>query len=178
MFINGPDKEQTKYEKSFEKEKDILSTLHQIAVDLREDNDQEMYKTWGLPPKMAKWCRMKTTTDKDGDIAVQLLVDELSGGYRINKENPKELEKRGLETKRILDKFEKLIRGEFKKRTGKTLKLSKGDLIIDWELIALNGLYRFFAIKTAKVRTELDGQSWPEDEDDKASRTLENEAGE
>lgn len=178
MYIEGPGKDQTKYEKTFEKEKDLLSTLHQIAVDLREEYDQEIYSKWGIPPKMAKWCRLKTFTDLDGDINIQLLVNELSGGYRINKEYPSELEKRGVETKKLLEKFEKLVRAEFKKRTGKALKISKGDTIVDWELIALNGLYNFFAIKTAKVRTELDGQSYPENEKEIASRTLENEKGE
>lgn len=178
MYIEGPGKKQTKYEKTFEKEKDLLSTLHQISVDIREEYDQEMYKDWGIPPKMMKWCRIKTFLDLDGNTNIQLLVDELSGGYRINKENPKELEKKGLETKKLLDKFEKSIRNEFKKRTGKTLKISKGDTIIDWELIALNGLYRFYAIKTAEVKTELDGQTYPENEKELASRKLENKVGE
>lgn len=169
-------KEQTKMERAYEQEKDLISILHQIESDLKEENHQSLYRSnWGIPYKQNVWINLKTASKLDGTVCVRLQVDELVGGYRIPQESPSVLQSRQKDTKELLEKFEKGLRSEFKDRTGKALKLSKPDVKVYYELIATNGLYRFCAIKVATVTTELDGQTWPENEKERKKMELDDE---
>lgn len=165
-------KEQTKMERAFEPEKDVFQVLHQIASDLREKNDQSIYKDWGIPYKDGVWFDVKVSGLSNGNLSLRLDLHELVGGYRVNQERPSELESRSKDTKKLFDKFERELKKEFKKRSGKALSCSKGKTTVNWELVALNGLYRFFVVKVCEVKTKLDGQTWPADARERKEKEL------
>lgn len=158
--ING--KDQTKMERVFVQGNDLAASLKQTMIDIREENDQEMYKAWGLSPKELKWCEIKIRGVGDEGVSMEFHVNQLVGGYRTTWLAPQELDKRMLETEKVLKKFESVFRKRFKELTGKALKLSNQKTFVDREEVALNGLYRFFAIKEAQVKTELEGQNFEE----------------
>lgn len=147
----------------YEQGKDLTSTLYNIVVDMREEADQGMVNDWSISPKQLKACNVKVhgTGDKP---RVELRVSEFHGGYLGRNANSCELAARCEETVKLLKKFEKDLKKEFKKRTGKTLSLSKADIIPDYHMVAANGLWRFVATKVSEVRVKLDGQSWERDD--------------
>lgn len=142
--------------KVYHEDKDIVATLHAIKTKLKDDADKAMYNDWGIAPTQLKSCDIKVSKDSDDKIVVQLKVNEFHGGFRVPSEDPRHLEARGKETLELLKKLESAVKKEFKEKTGKTLRLEKSTPKVDWQLVALNGLYQFVALRSAKVNTELD----------------------
>ncbi len=143
----------------YEQGKDLTSTLKNIVVDMREERDQSMINDWGISPLQLKQClvRVYGTEDKP---KVEFRVSEMHGGYRVPAENPCVLSDRAGDTVKMLDKFEKAVKKEFKRRTGKTLSVKKPETRVDWQMISLNGLYQFTALKIGECTTELPPQEW------------------
>lgn len=147
------------HEWAYEQGRDLPAVLHNIVVDMREEVDQNMINDWSISPKQLKSCNVKVhgTGEKP---RIELRVSEMQGGYRVPAENPCILADRASDTVKLLDKFEKALKKEFKKRTGKTLSIKKPDLRVDWQMIALNGLYQFIALRVGECNTELPSQEW------------------
>ena len=143
----------------YEQGKDLTSVLYNIVVDIREENDQSMVNDWSISPNQLKGCdiRIHGTGEKP---RIEFRVSEFQGGYRVPAENPCTLADRAKDTVKLLDKFEKSIKKEFKKRTGKTLTIKKPELRVDWQLVALNGLYQFVALRIGEIGTELPSHEW------------------
>ncbi len=157
MWTKITPKEQSEPEKMYDPDKDLFHTLHQVVRDMKEMANQEMYNDWGISYKQLKTCDIKTTGT--GKIAFE--VNHFHGGlFQVGKEDRDELIARQKDTKKLLDKFEESVKKEFKKRTGKTLKMTNAETHINWELVSSNALYRFYAIRIADLKTELDGQSY------------------
>ncbi len=144
-------------EKAYDQDKDLSATLKDIVDKMKDETDKAMYNDWGISPKQLKFCNIKLYGNP---LKITLQVFENSGAYRLPEVHPRDLQNDANGTLKLLDKFEKALKKEFKTRTGKALKISKGSSDVSWSKIALNGLYQFVAIKQAEVSTELDGQSW------------------
>lgn len=144
---------------AYEQGKDLTSTLHNIVVDMREERDQSMINDWGISPLQLKQCliRVHGTGKKP---KVEFRVSEFHGGYRHPGADPCELANRAKDTRKLLTKFEKAVKKEFKRRTGKTLSIRKAEEKVDWQAVASNGLYKFIALKVGDCHTELEPQSW------------------
>jgi hypothetical protein len=158
MYTKITEKDQPQIEPVYEQGKDYFQVLHQIVVDVREDADRAIKGKWGIPFKSLKHCNVKLGANG----ALLIIVFELHGGFRVRNETNEVLQKRAMDTRKLLGTFEKELKKEFKKRTKKDLKLSKGETQTSFEQIAQNGLYRFWAVKTCEVKTELDGQEYKE----------------
>lgn len=158
MHIKPSEKTTPPIEPVFDLNKDVVRVLHQIVEDMKEDADRGIKQKWGIPFKNLKNCDVKTGADGN----VILLVFEHHGGFRVSQEDSTVLHKRALDTKKLLNTFEKELKKEFKERTGKALRFSKGITQCDFQLVAQNGLYRFWAFKNCQVKTELDGQEYKE----------------
>lgn len=130
--------------------------LHQIVADMREDADRYLKNKWNIPFKSLKHCTIKTNSDG----TLTMIVHELHGGFRVRQEPVEVLQKRAQDTIKLLKSFEKELKREYKQRTKKTLNLSGGVTSCDYQLIATNGLYKFFAIKHCKINKTLDGQEY------------------
>ena len=143
----------------YEQGRDLTSILHNIVQDMREEVDQEMINDWSISPKQLKSCSVRVHGTGENP-RVELRVSEMAGGYRVPAENPCVLADRGKDTVRLLDKFEKAVKKEFKKRTGKTLTIKKPELRVDWQQVALNGLYQFIALRVGECTTKLKPQEW------------------
>lgn len=160
MWTKITSKDQSQPEKVYDGDKDLPHSLHQIVADMKEKANQEMYNDWSISYKDLKTCDIKTT----GTGKIALEVNQFFGGlFQVGKEDVKEMVERGKDTKKLLDKFESALKKEFKKRTGKTLKMTNVETFVNWELVSSNHLYRFFAIRTADLKTELDGQSYSDE---------------
>jgi len=138
----------------YEQGKDVVSTLHNIANDIREDANQAMINDWSISPKALKSCNLKVHGTNDV-MKVEFRVSEFQGGYRVPAENPHILAARADETYKLLKKFEDLVKKEFKSRAGKTLTLKNKKENVDWKLVALNGLYQFTAVKVYDCPVDL-----------------------
>lgn len=160
MYTKIPEKKQSPRIPVFDQNKDLPSVLHQIVQDMKENSEKELYNKWGFPWKKVANFKIKMR----GNDGLELLFFKLEGGFRVPQEDRNILQRKALETKKDLEKFEKALKKEFKERTGKTLRLSKGKVDCNYELVAYNGLYRFFTIKQCDVKTELDGHTYGEDE--------------
>lgn len=171
MWTHIKKEEQSKMEKVFELDKDLPTALKQTMLDLREEADQSIYSEWGISPKEIKWCDIKVMGAGDDGIKMEFHVNELVGMYR-GLVPPAELDKRMLETESLLRKFEKAFRKHFKELTGKNLRLSNARTFINRERVALNDLYRFFAIKTVDVKTDLGRQTFNSNYKDQKSKEL------
>lgn len=158
MPVKPSEKTTPPMEPVFDVNKDVFRVLHQIVVDMREDADRGLKKKWGVPFKCLKHCNVKTGANN----TLILLVYELHGGFRTRHEDATVLQKRAGDTRKLLKTFENELKKEFKERTGKALRLSKGVTHCDSELIAQNGLYRFWAFKNCEIRTESEGQEYKE----------------
>jgi hypothetical protein len=143
----------------YEQGKDLTSTLYNIVQDMREEVDQNMINDWSISPKQLKSCSAKVHGTGENP-RVELRVSEMAGGYRVPAENPCVLSSRASDTVKLLDKFEKALKKEFKKRTGKALTIKKPQLRVDWQQVALNGLYQFIALRVGECTTKLQPQEW------------------
>lgn len=142
--------------KVYHEEKDVAATLYAIKEKLKDDANKSLYNDWGVPVTALKGCDIKVSGGPDNKIVVQFKINEFHGGFRVPSEDPRVLEERGKDALKTLKKLEDAVKKEFKSRTGKTLKLEKTDAKVDWQLVALNGLYQFVAVRTTKVNTELE----------------------
>jgi hypothetical protein len=130
---------------------EVLST---IVNEMKLDNN-EIARKWNMSWQQAKSCNISFSGDE-----VILKVEQRKGGFRISGEDPRNLLGELNEVRKVLSKFEDAIRKEFKKRTGKTLRLKERKIVSNFEPVAYNGLYRFFAVKIATASAALDGQQW------------------
>ncbi len=159
-FSASDEKKQTEMEPLYRLDKDLITVLHQICKDLRDKENSEIRETWGVSWKEMSWCNILT----GGDV-LELKVERLDGSFREPRLAVDELRKKQKETTDLLKKFEKALRKEFKKRTGKALSFTgKKQEMSDFERIALNGVYRFVAAKKGHVKTSLPGQSFDEND--------------
>jgi hypothetical protein len=142
----------------FDLDKETFRVLHQIVQDMKEDADRTKIKNWGVPVKSLKNCSIKTHSNG----TASLVVFELHGGLRVRQEPEENLRKRSMETVKLLKLFEKELKKRFKDKTGKALKLTQEQTSCHHELVATNGLYRFWAYKHCYIKTELDGQEYKE----------------
>lgn len=145
-------------EKAYDQDKDLKATLHDIVDKMKDEANKAMYNDWDVSPKDLKHCDIKVFGSNP--TKVTLKVTQQSGAYRLPKMNPRDVQQEANNTLKVLKKFEAALKKEFKKRTGKTLRISSGETNVNWGLVALNGLHQFVAIKEADVKTELEGQSW------------------
>lgn len=143
----------------YEQGRDLASTLHNIVVDMRQEVDQSMINDWSITPKQLKSCHVRIHGTGENP-RVEFRVSEMAGGYRTPAENPCVLADRASDTVKLLDKFQKSLKKEFKKRTGKVLTIKKPKLVVDWQQIALNGLYQFIAARIGECSTQLETQEW------------------
>jgi hypothetical protein len=60
------------------------------------------------------------------------------------------------DTVNLLSKFEKEIRKQFKERTGKALTLKDAKIFVNWQKIALNGLYKYVAVKSGVYNDKIE----------------------
>jgi hypothetical protein len=156
-FVGGKHKKQTEMEPVFDFNADVDTVVHQIVSDLREKQNDELRKRLAVSWKELEWVKVKTGGNK-----LEISVDLLDGSLRQPKKNPAECQKKLKETIRVLERFEDAIRKEFRSRTNKALTWVDPHVHADFELIALNGLCRFFARKFGEIKTSLPGQKFSE----------------
>jgi hypothetical protein len=148
----------------YEQGKHLADVLHNIIVDLREGNDQSLYEKWGIPFKSSdNWFNISLSGPASADEfpGFVIKVNELSGGFRADAERPDILANRAKDTIKLLESVEKAIKKEFKERTGKALVWkSKPQTAVNWEMVAYNGLYRFFATRSGTLKTKLEPQEY------------------
>lgn len=157
-FIAGKHKKQTAPKPLFDQTKDLKSVIHQIAADLREKANWELHGT------QTSWKDLKTCDVQMSGNNLTIRVNAMDGSLRQPRKNASELQAKMKQTTVLLDRFETALRKEFKKRTGRTLSWKNKKEMSDCEMIALNGLHRFYAIRTGEVTTELAGNSGFDDE--------------
>jgi hypothetical protein len=157
-FIAGKHKKQTKPEPLFDQTKDLKSVIYQIAADLREKANWELHGT------QTSWKDLKTCDVKMSGDTLEIKVNAMDGSLRQPRLHLGELQNKIKQTKVLLDRFETALRKEFKKRTGRALSWKNKKEIADCEMIALNGLHRFYAIRVGQITTELAGNSGFDDE--------------
>jgi hypothetical protein len=152
-FIGGKHKKQTQMEPVYDQTKDLHATLFQIVEDLKEKKNEELRKQLAVSWKELEWCDIKFAGN-----CLELRVNHLDGALREPQKHPQELQKKLKETYDVLDRFENAVRKEFKKRTKKALTWVTPKKAANYELVALNGVYRFYAIKIGEIKTTLPGQ--------------------
>lgn len=141
--------------RAYKLDKDVHQVLHNIVSDIM--HDKSLKNKWNLPFKDGYWCNIKIHGDQ-----MELRTECLKGGFRTNKADILELQKFARETKKDLGKFERAVRSEFKKRTGKALKWGKGKEFCNYEMIAMNGMYKFYCYKSGPIKVDLGGQEFSE----------------
>jgi hypothetical protein len=156
-FIGGKHKKQTKMEPVVDLNADVQTVVHQIIEDLKEKQNEDLRSKLAVSWKELEWCSVKM-----GGNVLELRVVCLDGALREPKKHPTELQKKRRQVYDMLHRLEKAVRKEFRERTGKALTWNKPKEHADFEMIALNGLYRFFAVKVGEVKTSLPGQSFDE----------------
>lgn len=137
-------------------DKDTFQVLHQIVHDLRYE--KELKNKWNLPVKDDYWYNINFHGDQ-----MELRVECLKGGFRSSRVDSLELQRLAGETKKLFDKFEKMVRSEFKDRAGKSLVWGRGNQYCNYEKVAMNNLYKFYCVKNGPVRVNLGGQEFSED---------------
>lgn len=156
-FVGGSHKKQTPMEPVYDQTKDLHAVLFQIVEDLKEKTNEELRSRLAVSWKELKWCDIKF-----GGNTLELRVNVIDGSLREPQKNPAELQKRAKEAFTVLHRFEDAVRKEFKKRTKKALTWISPKEFCNHELIAANGLYRFYALKIGQVKTVLGGQKFDE----------------
>ena len=136
-------------------DRDIEQVLHNIVNVF--NSDEGRHQSWGLNPKEEVWVNIRY---QGGDL--ELRVESLKGGWRTTVSDVVEMEKYATCMKDCLTKAEKDIRDTFKDITGKSLRWGKGKEWVNYEPVAMNGLYKFYAHKTGPVRVVLDRQKFVE----------------
>lgn len=154
-FTASSAKKQTQPEPVFDFYANVENVVNQIVADLREEQNEEVRQKHGVNYKELQWFNCKMS----GNV-LQISVQKTNGSLRMPKLPPQELQKILKETLDCLHKFESALREEFRKRTGKALTWIDPKEWADFELVAMNGLYQFFARKIGKVKTVLPGQSF------------------
>ena len=139
----------------YKMDQDLQGVLHNIVNVFNSDAKKKA--SWNLNPKEQCWCAIRFQGEE-----LQLKVESLKGGWRYEVRDAIEMEQFLLEIKAALKLAEKDLRAEFKKATGKNLRWSKGREWADYQPVAPNGLYRFFACKSGPVTVSLGGQKWVE----------------
>lgn len=153
-FVGGKHKKQTEMEPVYDQTLDLQGTLYQIVSDLKEQQNEDMRKVYGLP-----WKELEYADIKFGGNKLELRLNILDGSLREPKRNPAELQKKLADVYDALHRYEDAVRKEFRKRTGKALTWVDPKEFADCEMIALNGLYRYYALKLGEVKTKLEGQN-------------------
>lgn len=138
----------------FKQNQDMNSVISSIVYEMKDDNNKLAAK-YNLPWTQMRFCNIKFTGDK-----LILSVEERKGGFKIRDENPRIINKQLAEIKQLMEKFEKSLKEEFKERTGKTLTLKNKETKADCNRVALNGLYRFFCIRSADASSKVEGQTF------------------
>lgn len=139
---------------SFKLDQDMHSVISSLVYEMKEDNNKLAAK-YDLPWTQAKYCNVQFEGDQ-----IIMKVEERKGGFRIRGENGKVLNSQLADVIKLGEKFEKAIKKEFKERTGKALTIKGKSTKSDFEMVAYNGLYRFFTITTGKVSSKVEGQSF------------------
>lgn len=152
-FVGGKHKKQTQMEPVYDQTKDLHAVLFQIVEDLKEQANDELRSQLAVSWKELKWCDIKF-----GGNTLELRVNILDGALREPQKHVQELQKKLREVYDVLHRFESAVRKEFKKRTKKALTWVKPKEFANYELVALNGVYRFYALKIGEVKTTLPGQ--------------------
>ena len=154
-FIGGKHKKQTKAEPVYDQTKDLKAVIFQIVEDLKEQTNEELRSRLAVSWKELQWLNAKM-----GGNVLELRITIADGSLRMPQRHPQELQKKSKESLDVLGRVESAIRKEFKKRTGKALTWVNPKEATDYQLVALNGLYNFYAIKVGEVKTVLAGQSF------------------
>ncbi len=153
MWTKIEDDEQTPGEPVMDLTADLAVVLHQIVKEIQTEE--------GLRPS-AEMVSYKDIVGFNMQLlnndVIRLLVTEVRGGFRTSPMVSRELNTAVREVTKELNKFEKKLRTRFKEITGKALRLSAASERCDHERVALNGLYRFCAQKTATIKTTLGGK--------------------
>ena len=154
-FIAGKHKKQTEMEPVFDFNSNVETVIHQIVSDLNEEKNEELRNKLGVSWKELQWFKVKT-----GQNYLEITLNLFDGSLREPKKNAQECQKKLKEVVKLLEKFESSLRTEFRSRTKKALTWVDSDIKADFELVALNGLCRFYACKFGEIKTKLPGQTF------------------
>lgn len=132
-------------------DKDIEQVLHNIINVWNHNKDYA--ERWDMNPKDQIWTNIKF----QGDV-LELRVECLKGGWRSTVQDIQEMQNFSRDIRDALKKAEKDLRKEFKKKTGKAFRWSKGKERANYEAVAMNGLYKFYASKSGKVTVDIGRQ--------------------
>lgn len=142
-------------------DQNLQSVLQQITSEMKMAGNKLAAK-YDLPWRELEYCNISFTGKEEGQ-ELTMKVENRKGGFRVGRSDPtinsfnaKELQSHLQDIRKILKNFEKALKKEFKERTGKALRLTKPKEFANYELVAANGLYRFFAIKVAEVDASLE----------------------
>ena len=133
-------------------DRDLEQILHNIVNAWNKNKDYK--QRWNMNPKEQCWVNIKL---QGGHL--ELRVEALKGGWREScRYDLQEMANFAMEVKAALKCAEADLRKEFKERSGKAFRWSKGKEICNYEPMALNALYRFYAIKSGPITVKIDRQ--------------------
>lgn len=135
-------------------DQNLQSVLQTITNEMKLDSNKLAAK-YDLPWKELEYCNISFTGKEEGQ-ELTMKVEDRKGGFRVGAGDAAALQAKLSDIRKTLSNFEKALKKEFKERTGKALRLTKPKEIANYEMVALNGLYRFFAIKTVCVDASLE----------------------
>ena len=137
----------------FDPNVEVETVLNQIVSDIKDSTQQEIAKSIGVSLKDVEGFNIKYAKGM-----LQINVSIIDGSLTEPNRQPLEKQKRIREVFDKLERFESKLRKEFRQRTGKALTFKNTKQFADCEMIALNGLYRYFAKKVGEVSTVLPRQ--------------------
>lgn len=133
-------------------DRDLEQILHSIVNAWNRNKDYK--QRWNMGPKDQVWANIKF---QGGHL--ELRVEALKGGWReSNRYDLIEMARFAQEVQVCLKLAEADLRKEFKEKAGKAFRWSKGTVTSNYEPVALNSLYRFWAAKSGPVSVKIDRQ--------------------
>lgn len=137
-------------------DRDIEQVLHNIINAW--NNNKDYKQRWNMNPKEQVWVNIRVQGDH-----LELRVEALKGGWReSNRFDIVEMQRFAEDVRKALVQAEKDLRKEFKEKTGKAFRWSKGKVSCRYEPVALNGLYKFYATKGGQIKVNLPRQEHSE----------------
>jgi hypothetical protein len=147
---------QSKRQIVYEQGKDAISVLHNIVSDMRDERNKEMLNRWDISHTELKGCDIKVSSAGVGAYSISIIATEYKGDLRKFPMDASMQKKLSRDTVNLLSKFEKEIRKQFKERTGKALTLKDAKIFVNWQKIALNGLYKYVAVKSGVYNDKIE----------------------
>lgn len=136
-------------------DQNLQSVIQNITNELKTEGNK-LAATFNLPWRKLEYCNVSFTGTEEGTIRLTMKVEDRKGGFRVQRDDASHLQDRLREIRDVLKNFEKALKAEFKERTGKALKMKAPKEFADFEMVAPNGLYRFYAMKSVEVSSALE----------------------